>query len=57
VEAGVPQGSPVSPILFPIYTSGVIKWVEKRVSRIEVLQLVDNVGWIATGSDISHVVR
>jgi len=28
VEAGVPQGSPVSPILFAIYTSGLIKWVE-----------------------------
>jgi hypothetical protein len=27
VEAGVPQGSPVSPILFAIYTSGLIKWV------------------------------
>jgi len=28
VEAGVPQASPVSPILFAIYTSGLIKWVE-----------------------------
>jgi len=29
VEAGVPQGSPVSPILFAIYTSALIKWVEE----------------------------
>jgi hypothetical protein len=29
VEAGVPQGSPVSPILFAIYTSRLIKWVEE----------------------------
>jgi len=27
VEGGVPQGSPVSPILFAIYTSGLLKWV------------------------------
>jgi hypothetical protein len=33
VEAGVPQGSPVSPILFAIYTSGLIKWVEEYVSE------------------------
>jgi len=31
VEAGVPQGSPVSLILFAIYTSGLIKWVEEYV--------------------------
>jgi hypothetical protein len=35
VEAGVPQGSPVSPILFAIYTSGLIKWVEGCVSEPE----------------------
>jgi hypothetical protein len=35
VEAGVPQGSTVSPILFPIYTSGLIKWVEEYVSEAE----------------------
>jgi hypothetical protein len=29
VEAEIPQGSPVSPILFAIYTSGLIKWVEE----------------------------
>jgi len=28
-EAGVPQGLPVSPIHFAIYTSGPIKWVEE----------------------------
>ena len=32
VVAGVQQGSPVSPILFAIYTSGLIKWVEEYAS-------------------------
>jgi len=56
VEAGVGQGSPVSPILFAIYTSGLIKWVEEDVSEVEGLSLVDDVGWVATGSDVNHVV-
>jgi hypothetical protein len=57
VEAGIPQGSPVSPILFASYSSGVIKWVEERVSRTEGFSCVHDVGWIATGSDVSQLVR
>jgi len=33
VVAGVLQGSPVSLILFAIYTSGLIKWVEEYESE------------------------
>jgi len=56
VEAGVPQGSPVSPILFAIYTSGFIKWVEEYVSEAEGLCIVDDLGWEVTGNDVHHVV-
>jgi len=56
VEAGVPQGSPVSPILFAIYTSELIKWVEEYVSEAEVLSFVDGLSWVATGNDVNHVV-
>jgi hypothetical protein len=56
VEAGVPQGSPVSPILFAIYTSGLIKWVEENVSAAQRLSFVDDLGWAGTGSDVNHVV-
>jgi len=48
VEADTPQGSLVSPILFAIYTSGLIKWVEERVAGAEGLSFVDIVGWVAT---------
>jgi len=56
VEAGVPLGSPVSPILFAIHTAGLIKWVEQRVPA-EGLSVVDNLGWVATGKDVNQVVE
>jgi len=56
VEPGVPQGSPASPILFAIYTSGLIKSVEEYVSEAEGLSFVDDLGWVATGNDVNHVV-
>jgi hypothetical protein len=40
-EGGVPQCSPISPSLFAIHTSGLIKWVEERVQD-EGLSFVDD---------------
>jgi len=57
VEAGIPQGSPGSPILFAIYTSGLIKCVEERVAGIESLSFVDDIGWVVTATDVNQVVR
>jgi hypothetical protein len=56
VEAVVPQGSPVSPILFAIYTSGLIKWVKEYVSEAKGLFFVDHRGWVANRSDVNHVL-
>jgi hypothetical protein len=55
VEAGVPQGSPWSTILFAIYTSGLINWVEEYASA-EGLSFVDDLGWVATATDVNQVV-
>jgi hypothetical protein len=55
VQAGDPQRSPVLPILFAIYPSGLIIWVEEYVSA-KGLCFVDNLGWVATGSDVYQVV-
>jgi hypothetical protein len=57
VEAGSPQGSLVSPILFPICMSGLIKWVEERVSVAESLSFVGDLGWVVTGNDVDQVVK
>jgi len=55
VEAGVPQGSPVSLVLFEINTSQWIKWVQEYVSA-EGLSFVDDLGWVATGRDVNQVI-
>jgi len=52
LEAVVPLGSPVSPIVFVIYISGFITWIKEYVSA-ERLTYVDNLGWVATGRDVN----
>ena len=44
VEEGIPQGSPVSPILFAIYTSGLRLSGEERVAGIDGLSFVNYIG-------------
>ena len=50
VETGVPQGSPVAPILFTAYLSGVFDCVEG-------LSFVDDVAWWAEGKSEKKVAR
>jgi len=57
VEAGMAQGLPVSVILFAIYTSGLIRWVEETMWGAEGLCFVDDIGMVATGNDFNQVVK
>jgi len=53
VETGIPQGSPVSPILFAVYISG-FEEVERKTGA-EGLFFADDVAWVATGKDVEEV--
>lgn len=44
VKAGIPLGTPVSPMLFEIYMSALMYWVEQIVSRVEQLSVMDDLG-------------
>jgi len=56
VGAGVPQGSPVSQILFAIHTAGLIAWVEEII-QAGGLSFVDDLGWVATAKQVNQVVK
>ena len=49
VETGVPQGSPVAPIPFTAYLSGIFDYVEEACPGVQGLSFVDDVAWWAEG--------
>ena len=55
VQPGVLQNSPVSPILFVINTSGLIKSVQEYISA-QGLCFVDHLSWVVTRWDVNQVV-
>jgi len=51
----IPQGSPVAPILFVTYLSGIFDEVEAAVPGIRGLSFVDDISWWAEGKDDEEV--
>ena len=57
IESGIPQGSPVSPILFLIYISGVFSVVEKQLLNVTCVSFVDDLGFITADRSISKIAK
>lgn len=51
----MPQGLPVSPILFTIYLSGVFDMIERSVTGVQSLSFADDVGLPASGHSVKEV--
>jgi hypothetical protein len=54
-NTGLPQGSPVSPILFLIYIVDLVALVETQVPDTVGLSFVDNVTWVVDGTNAAEV--
>ncbi|ODM14621.1 hypothetical protein SI65_09966 [Aspergillus cristatus] len=52
ISSGLPQGSPVSPILFLIYIQGAFPAIEQATPGIRALSFADDVGLIARGNSV-----
>jgi len=59
VETGVPQGSPVSPVLFVIYLLGLFGQVENKQEErgSEGISFVDDVAWVVEGKDVGECTQ
>ena len=55
VTTGLPQGSPVSPVLFGIYIADVHKAVENKVFGCKGISFVHDVTWFVEGTSIEEV--
>jgi hypothetical protein len=56
-NTGLPQGSPVSPILFFIYIADLATLVDNRVPGTVGLSFVDDVTWVVDGDNAEEVTR
>ena len=57
IETGIPQGSPVSPIIFLIYISQVFDAVIEACPLVTLLSFVDDLGFIASGTSVKNITR
>jgi hypothetical protein len=55
VNTGLPQGSPISPVLFLLYIADLGKEVENTNPKTVGLSFVDDVTWIETGKTANEV--
>jgi ribonuclease HI len=55
VNSGLPQGSPVSPVLFAIYLSGLFTSIEGEVPEVRCLSFADDIGLVTSGNAVSQV--
>ncbi len=57
VETGIPKGSPVSPIFFPIYIREVFLDIQKQLSQITCLSFIDDFRFLVPGNSTLDVKK
>lgn len=54
IQAGLPQGSPVSPVLFILSVSALFHWLEDRHSALQAISFVDDIGLVIECSELEE---
>jgi retron-type reverse transcriptase len=54
IQAGLPQGSPVSPVLFILSISAMFEWLEQRHSKLQTISFVDDIGLVVNCDDLEQ---
>ena len=57
VNTGLPQGSPVSPVLFAIYIADIHQVVESQMEDCRGISFVDDITWVVEGVDLDDVAQ
>ncbi|EED18393.1 reverse transcriptase, putative [Talaromyces stipitatus ATCC 10500] len=57
ISSGLPQGSPVSSILFVLYVHGLSRAIERSVPEVRCLSFVDDQGLITAASSVKEACR
>jgi hypothetical protein len=57
INSGLPQGSPVSPILFIIYVWGVFQAIKDRILGVKALSFADNIGLLTQASLVDEACQ
>jgi hypothetical protein len=57
VQAGLPQGSRVSPVLFILSVSALFQWLEDRHSTLQAISFVDDIGLVVECDELDEGTR
>jgi len=57
IQAGLPQGSPVSPVLFILSISTMFQWSKDRHAMLQTISFVDDVALVFECSDLKEGIR
>lgn len=57
IQAGLPQGSPISPVLFILSVSAMFQWLEDRHMKLQAISFVDDIGLVTECDDVEEGAR
>lgn len=57
IQAGLPQGSPVPPVLFILSMSAIFSWLEERHPNMQAISFVDDMSLVLRCNNLDEGTR